>query len=576
MLSEQTFTPTTTDQLLPTFGFKELSSIDTGGIFSASLVNELSDLSRLEKPETENLTTKEIPNPEQDKIIVILNFLIKEVLPIKNRQQQIDLLIYFFRSILSETQRLPITHLAYDIAQKESGEIALYDDVYKLRPDLLQICEDAVQSLVINQAEKDRYLLEKQQIEQLLLNIRDLFNQSPHAWIALISEDKKEVKTNRNPENKTQKILENKGWKTLSPTDSFQFIRPEVRRKMGLTEQIEPITIGPKYLYLMPQSEVHEGNLSVMVIAQPIFIPSLNRFILLHDQHMAPRDWSDHKKLFTKLGISVPENFSDLDFKAKEKFVMEQLISLPNNFQEKTASDTFLEIFPENKFFKKIRQKITRKKIEKMEPALKEYAELVLDTFSDELKNDPNLETNTVNKLGIFIKRVVLAGILDVKKISSKKRVSIFEHFKKYGNLGEEAFALSLAKNLNFSSATKAFNTSLIECVALSPIGSVQQLIKLRGSFDFASLSRKDLAKYIGSDRAKDWSMGSCVRCGSLNTWIGECDWCLSCEMNYKSPPNYASSTKNSSPINPSFPKKTMPIINKPAETLGGFIANLI
>jgi hypothetical protein len=512
---------------------------------------------------------REIPNPQKDKILVILNFILKEVLPIKDRERQKELLIYFFRSVLSETQQLPITHLAYEITQQNS-QLSLHDDVYMLRPDLLQICQEAIQEASISPAEKDRYELEKGQIENLLSALDLLFNSSPHALISYLSSTEKE----KDPINKRMS-LEKSGWKTISPKQAFSFIKPEVKEKMKLEGISSEITIGPKYLYIMPQSEIHEGNLSVMVIAQPVFIPELNRFILLHDQHMAPKDWSDHQDLFQKLGIEIPDDFNDLPFEEKEKFIMKQLIKLPEKFQETKGDETFLELFPEKKFLKKLRQKITRKKIEGMEESLEEYSMLLLDVFEQELREDPNLSTSTVSKLENFMKRVIFAGILDTKKISSRKRISLFSHFKKFGNLKENDFALSL-RGIGFSSATKSFDTSLIECVTLSPFSGVEQLSKLQlDGLTPMSMSKLDLKKFIG-ERVDDWKIGSCLRCGSTNTWIGECSWCLNCELSYNKPviPKVSTGSKTNLPKAISKPKQMPP--NIISESLGSFVAGLV
>ena len=345
---------------------------------------------------------------------------------------------------------------------------------------------------------------------------------------------------------------------------------------MGIENYSGEITVGQKYLYVMPQSAIHEGNMSIIVIAQPVYIPELNRFILLHDQHMTPKNWEEHVKLFKSLGVNIPSNFNDLEFSEKEELVMKTQITLPENLQEEIAEDSFLTIFPEKKFFKKLRQKLTRRKIKNMEPALDEYAGLLIDVAENEVASDPNLTPPAVEKLSNFMKRVVLAGILDTKKITNKKRQSIFSHIKKIGHLGENDFAISLAKSVGFSSALKAFDTSLLECVALSPISGINQLAKLQmEGVSISSLTKIELEKFVGEKRAKEWKIGSCLKCGVGNTWIGECSWCLSCETNFDS-----SSTPKvdwSSPLKTNKKEIKKPVINSGGiESFGSFVAGLI
>lgn len=538
----------------------------------------------------ENLQQKEkvfaeIPNPEKDKLVVILNFILREVLPLPNRQQQKDLLVYFFRSILSETQRLPITHLAYEISPPSPEKpLALHDDMYKVRPDLLQICSEVLEADSITDKERARYGLEKKQIEALLRELTTLLTLSPHGTLEFLATDQSLVAETKKPsledrENSaTIQTLTQQGWKTLTAADAFSFIQPNVKEKLQIENHFEEILVGPKYFYVMPQSEVHVGNLSIMVLAQPLFIPSLNRYVLLHDQHMAPKDWTDHAELFSSLGVQIPPNFSSLSFSEKEKFVMNTLISLPEKLQEKTSLETILELFPEKKFWTKLRQKRTQKKIKKMESSLEEYADLLLDVTEQETHRDPELKPPTVKKLSNFLKRVVLSGILDTKRISSQKRLDLFHHFQEHGNLPESAFALSVSKLVGFSSATKAFDTSLLECVALSPFTSVQQLAQLQisGPFNAENLSRSGLSKYVGGERAKDWTIGNCSRCPNTNTWIGECSWCLNCEMGYKmTKPRISSSPPKAFTEKALSPQKTFETKTEP-ETLNSFIALLM
>jgi hypothetical protein len=88
-------------------------------------------------------------------------------------------------------------------------------------------------------------------------------------------------------------------------------------------------------------------------------------------------------------------------------------------------------------------------------------------------------------------------------------------------------------------------------------------------------MSKLDLKKFIG-ERVDDWKIGSCLRCGSTNTWIGECSWCLNCELSYNKPviPKVSTGSKTNLPKAISKPKQMPP--NIISESLGSFVAGLV
>lgn len=537
------------------------------------------DSQKTEKQLTPPLSKPEIQQVphDGDKLIMVINFLLREVVPLKSRADQVKLLHYYFKAILSESLFSPFTSLGYSI-ELTDGNLKLYDDVYQIRPDVTEVCRQASAS-VTEAAEKRRYELEHTQITDLIQKIATLFTAGypPQALIELITHHQPEIPS-------VESVFTAFGWQAAT-----NLITPEAAHKLELPTHQLPHYAGKKIAYLMPQSEVHKGNMSVLVIAQPIFIPSLNRLVLLHDQCFYPADWQHHLNVLTKLGVTIPpeiaqltthHNLTSQEIQTIEAFVMKQVVTL-SDWQTTHAQAVLANLTGKQGIVMKLKEWWKKQQLKTMEASLHWYAELVVELMSRETAHGP-LDTQKITKLSLFLKRIVFAGILSKEKLIEAKLSQLLDLYYQHAHQSEEQFATTAASTFRFSAAIKAIDTSLLECVSVGTIngfGAKQLFSQLQMG---KNLTQGDLVKLIGSERAKKWQEGgTCITCGDVN-WVGECGMCLQCEV--------AAGNKNSffdSPMSVTKPK--LPKLDKslteskaptttliPTTTVGNFVASLI
>ncbi len=520
---------------------------------------------------------QQIPH-DGDKLIMVINFLLREVMPLKSKADQVKLMQYYFRAILSESLFSPFTSLAYSI-QVETGGLKLHDDIYQMRPDVVEVCRVAADS-VKDGAEKRRYELEHVQIKQLIERIGVLFvtGHPPHALIELITSF--EVKK---PDYAT--VFQAFGWQSAT-----NLISPEAANKLELpTHKLEHYA-GKKISYLMPQSEVHQGNMSVLVIAQPVFIPSLNRLVLLHDQCFYPSDWTSHLRLMKRLGVNVPTDLTKLakkinptqaEIQAIEAFVLSQVVTL-NDHQLEPAKQVLTKLTDKQGLIMKLKDWWKQQEIKLMEPSLRWYAELIVELMQRETDGKP-LSTQKVTKLSLFLKRIVFAGILTKEKITQSSLSELLQLYYGHAHQSEETFSKTAAVGFNFSAAIKSIDTSWLECVSIGAINGFGAK-NLLAKFNLGEqLTQSDLINAIGADRAKKWQEHkSCSTCPATDTWVGECGLCFSCETRSNAGEKLSAWNSTVSNKAPDLLPKITPPKAKPASTfvpnvsIGSFVAGLV
>lgn len=480
-----------------------------------------------------NQEIQQIPH-NGDRLVMMINFMLREVLTIQSREARLKLLDYYLGAILSESLLSPFTSLAYSIGKNKEGKLTLYDDIYQTRPDLLAVVEVAAAS-VIDAAEQRRYNLEKDQVARIVMQIKSLISDGTSPQVILqvvesaISDEKYECGNE----------LAQAGW-----LPAKGLISQEVAMKMDLPSPDVETYAHKKIIYTMPQSEVHRGNMSVLVVAQPIFIPKLNRVILLHDQCFFSAEWKTHSKIWRKLGVSIPADIADMaqnqnrsakETQQVEEFFMSQLCVLPN-LQLSTARKVFEQLLPEQKLFLAFKEWQKQRIVEGMKKSLHEYSDLILTLMEKEFRAG-TLSMHQVNKLSLFLKRIVLAGILTHVRLSSLKASELQALYYEHGHQSEETFARAAVSGLRFAAAGKAIDLSLLECVSVGTIngfGMRESILKIQ--LNPSAINRTDIAKVIGMERAKKWKNNQiCIGCHKIDVWVGECGLCLPCELHEKS-----------------------------------------
>lgn len=488
-----------------------------------------------ETPQAEQLVGREVQQiPHNgDKLIMIINFMLREVLTIQSREAQLKLLNYYLGAILSESLLSPYTSLAYSIGKNKEGKLTLHDDVYQKRPDLLAVVEVAAAN-VVNASERRRYNLEKEQVERIVAEIEALITSgvSPQAIVHAVETSLSTVKVEQVERSED---LQHTDW-----LPAKGLINHEVAMKMDLPSPDVEAYAHKKIVYTMPQSEVHRGNMSVLVIAQPVYIPKLNRVILLHDQCFFPAEWKTHSKIWKQLGIAIPTDITQIIQKPErttqethqiEEFFMSQLCVLPHS-QLSTARKVFEQLLPEQKLFLAFKEWQKQREMKRMKKSLHEYSSLVLTLMEKEFKAGI-LSMQQVNKLSLFLKRIVLAGILTRERVTSLKASELLTLYYEHGHQSEEVFAHAAMSGFGFAAAGKTIDLSLLECVSVGTIngfGMRESILKMQ--LNPSGFDRGDIAKVIGHDRAKKWKdHQTCIGCHKSDVWVGECGLCLPCEL---------------------------------------------
>lgn len=485
-----------------------------------------------ETPQVEQSISREVQQiPHNgDKLIMIINFMLREVLTIQSKEARLKLLNYYLGAILSESLLSPYTSLAYSIGKNNDGRLTLNDDVYQKRPDLLAVVEVAAAN-VVNASERRRYNLEKEQVERIIAEIEALITSgvSPQAIVQAVETSLSTVKPEQSEDLQHTDWLPAKG-----------LISQEVAMKMDLPSPDVEAYAHKKIVYTMPQSEVHRGNMSVLVVAQPIYIPKLNRVILLHDQCFFPAEWKTHGRIWKQLGIAIPTDITQIIQKPErttqethqiEEFFMSQLCVLPHS-QLSTARKVFEQLLPEQKLFLAFKEWQKQREVKRMKKSLHEYSNLVLTLMEKEFKAGI-LSMQQVNKLSLFLKRIVLAGILTRERLTSLKASELLTLYYEHGHQSEEVFAQAAISGFGFAAAGKTIDLSLLECVSVGTIngfGMRESILKMQ--LNPSGFDRGDIAKVIGHDRAKKWKdHQTCIGCHKSDVWVGECGLCLPCEL---------------------------------------------
>ena len=553
---------------------------------------------------------------------VLVDFYLNEVEPLAP-PDRLKLLNYFFWSIYFETHRHH-TSLAYELKSSPDSGLELIDAVYAHHPELLAHCALAIETAPSPQA-KRRYELEAQQVERLVDWCRALIDSFPQPLIVLQHLEKTSSPTTAPhelaPELDHQTDLVEQHLFKLGWLRTNRVISQTVIGKLNLTPaELQTALAGPKLSYLMPQSEIHAGNLSAMVISQPIYLPASHRFVLLQDQILANRTWDQHGRWQADLSGQPPPAFTSA--RDREVYFLQLLLELPPADIPLTAGQVLQNW--------QIPEVFTAVDMDFAQTFLPRYAELYVRLMEHELgltenpamtgttsstsagaekKTSKSLSPEQKSRISVFLKRIIVAGIVTGEKISLELMdkllleyqtqtqppasqnllTKLINQVKKIGRIGqtfEQTFSLQAAR-IGFTPAVQSIDLSIFECLSIGSLQGfglnklISQGINLQNWWQLGNLTRTQLAEIVGSERAKKWQPGKdCQKsgCPNVNTWVGECGWCLSCELAADPSTNFA------------FIPKFRPVVYRPppapepvreqfssgaVQSVGTFVANL-
>lgn len=157
---------------------------------------------------------------------------------------------------------------------------------------------------------------------------------------------------------------------------STNALSPEQATQAGVPKNTT-VFLGHKYFYIMPQSAIHDGEMSMYLVAQPAYIPITNQWVVLQEQLFAVIPWETHSKALSRAKnqqefggedihqtpadptlhstenakhqqASLP-NFSEpaVHTKLTEAQIMSQCIELPASSQLENPRETLLQLLAE-------------------------------------------------------------------------------------------------------------------------------------------------------------------------------------------------------------------------------------
>lgn len=408
----------------------------------------------------------------------------KELYLFSNREQKHAFLDHQLRSLTREHHSKPFHAETMDV-RTLNGVTSLHDPLYA-DSDLLERCHRAIEAADTTD-KKIRYQREADQVERLLSTLEPIVQTNPHAVIEYLlnTDDDKKV------------ISEYEGWHLVTA--------PEI---ISLAETIkanidpaEKLLVGKKQLYIMPQSTVHKGWKSMYLIAQPAFIPSQNRWVVLQEQHMATIPWEKHFEFLNRLtGQKKP--FSEAEY---ESAVMNNLIELDGTFGQLSLQNTFKKLlYTQHKdIFGQFKDTSTN--IDSLLKTLPLHIDYLLDIFTLEEQWDSGWNDKKAERLfQAFFNS--LSTLMQNEVVSKSTLDSWFKDYKKlYNNPFTRDQALAQRDEFRKTSMQVAPHlgnsvASQIECLVFSAKGIDVKTIGINnltaaGMKSFSTIQLKELSK---------------------------------------------------------------------------------
>lgn len=249
----------------------------------------------------------------------------QEIREIDDPKAKIALLTHQLRSIAKEHFHKPWHSYAMEISHDDSSSLSLHDPLY-LHTNVLERCQRAIEVAVGDV--KDRYEVETVQIIEVLRLLHEELPTTPYVLIKNAAE---------RLDNGIGRKLKDQGWKVCN-----NLITKEVSDQFNVAQN-ETVLAGQKYLYIMPQSKAHKGSKSMYLLAQPVYIPSSNTWLLLQDQHMFNPSWEQHLRFINKL-VQTPLPGKKSLF---ETWVMTHIIEFRDLYQTRPLQETLKQLLYE-------------------------------------------------------------------------------------------------------------------------------------------------------------------------------------------------------------------------------------
>lgn len=497
-----------------------------------------------------------VPERRSDSPNTRVSEVLNEVRHLPTDKAKKNLLHHQFRAQVKEEVGLPFHTFAMVLRHEGvlDPQFHLHDDAYHWSL-VTERCQRAI-AVAQNKTEHDRYQLELEQILKLEYLINEQLVGFDHALLADMANEKLGDKKNR---EMTAAHLYRLGWQDAP------LILPELDQRLKLPD-LSKCIVGPKFFYIMPKSPVHKGWQTMYLIAQPAYLPDLDRWVVIQDQHMARAEWQEYDQILTLAGEYVPIH-SSRQIALKEIEVMSQCLQLESNYQTLPAQEVFLDLIYRRRGKQDQVQRIlaSQQKLLQVSDHLEESFDLHSDYLLKVLKLEENWEpTWTPTKKERLFQAYfnTYSSLYHKKPITATQSRQWFKHYQQLyqdQSSRQSPFEQRSAHRLLAATAEAPWLLlsiqSQLECSLLAVSGLMKNNLDphLLNAIQTNSLTFSQLESVIGKERAKRWKLGKCVACKAEPVWIGdkfsgkECDVCLACERNAASAsfatPNISPST---------------------------------
>ncbi len=481
----------------------------------------------------------------------------------REKEELVALMKEQISAFVAEELGLPHHSYANELDWAEyvaTGQVLTFHPHYKntaTRGDLLTMARKA--GAVNHGAEGARYRREQEQLEVL-------YEQLAH-----------ELKNWQNPD-------------VWQQTTAGQILSPAVRRQHGITDLNESVFVGNKYALVMPENSlVYPEGKAYTNIHQLVFFPQSKKAILLIEQWFDAHTYTDQATILnTWEEDAIPDGVI-----LTEDILMSAVVTLPAELKKSPAFSVFADMARSLDAQKsdtnfRLRQQTTLGLLHANHHSIEhaatfltqvliteylvclEHPEALTDlsarlwgayemmahpflsgeTFQYEAARDAYMTgylsqwlTGTADTAHTAIPRALQeqtrraathAAIQNHMQYRSPGQLPLTTQQQKQRNASLEKYAKLGYPNILNRIASEAW-------CATGSVGGLNQVSQtlnsslgqsvLNGHF----VNMQELSKVIGHERAKDWEMGVCANpnCprGTATQLIGECDYCLHCEL---------------------------------------------
>lgn len=459
--------------------------------------------------------------------------LMSEVSCIQSSERRQKLISHELRSALKEYLGLPFHSYSMAVGVNQEGVLDFFDDIYLLSSVRVR-CRRAVE-IITDQVKRRRYRKEEAQTVSLIDQVSRLFHVAlekkllPQAVLdCLLCITQETVNMQEEPHEFALDWPVVQGF--ISPDVAWQF---DLKDPAALTT-----SLGPKIFYLLPQSEVHAGWKTALMIAQPVYVHETKQWLLLQDQHFLSMEWPEYHALFASLKLEYPDNISFLHRDAEESFLMAQSVVLNDMYRTMPASEAFIQLVHggDAKVLAKQQSVLAAfRAIEQTIPLHAQYLIEAMELISQKFTPDSQewnewMYQSIVNSVATLFNQAPFSHQQKTELLSELHGLLI----SPMGDHPWQVRALHQQRAALVSPAISLGLYSKLECTVFS----IPSLLKVHNpallqAIQNGSISRVQLAQVIGAERAKLWSKGECRVCHAANVLVGECAVCLHCEQQF-------------------------------------------